>query len=195
MPPPDPDQAYAAAAQQCREITSERVPHLVHQYAAATRLPVSNAQFRANVAQAVRMSVLSHLDAPKRKRWSVLRKEMSRVEKTASAAAKNLRQLQTALDDLTPFYRDAIFKNLQMPIGMALDLETLGNRAYNYSKAFNDEGGVMPKMLDFMMLVRGLAHAFEDATGRAAKVTCNNYEQRKFEGDFLELVGSCCRWH
>jgi hypothetical protein len=186
-PAPDPDAAYATAAQQCREITSEHVPRLVDQYAAATGRPVSSPRFQFLVAQAVLSSVLSHLDAPKRKRWSVLRKEMLSVEKAASTAAKSLHQLQTALDDLTPIYRDAIFKNLQMPIRTALDLETLANRAHIYANDFDDKGGLPPKMMEFMALVRGLANAFRDATDRAAKVTWN-YADDQFEGDFVELV-------
>ena len=109
------------------------------------------------------------------------------MEKAASTAAKSLHQLQTALDDLTPFYRKAIFKNLQMPIRTALDLETLANRAHIYANDFDDKGGSPPKMLDFMFLVRGLSSAFKGATGRAAKVTWNTHKH-KFEGDFLELV-------
>ena len=109
------------------------------------------------------------------------------MEKAASAAAKSLHQLQTAFDGLTPLYRDPIFKNLQMPIRMALDLETLANSAHIYANDFDDKGGVLPKMMEFMFLVRGLANAFRDATGRGAKVTWNEYTS-KFEGDFVELV-------
>jgi hypothetical protein len=105
-PSPDPHEPYAIAARQCREITSEHVPHLVDQYAAATGLPVSNPQFQWHVAHAVQCSVLAILDAPKRKRSGDISKEMLRVEKAASA--KDLRQLQIALDGVTPLYRDAL---------------------------------------------------------------------------------------
>ena len=186
-PLPDPDEPYAAAARQCRQITNEDIPTLVDQYAAATGLPVSNPRFQFLVAQAVLSSVLTHLDVPRRKRLSVLHKEMSLVEKAASTAAKGLRQLQTARDDLTPFFRDAIFKNLEMPIRTALKVETVANRAYIYAKDSVDDGGMPPKMAEFTGLVRSLANAFRDATGRAAKVTWNSYT-RKYEGDFVELV-------
>jgi hypothetical protein len=186
-PPPDSDEPYAIAALQYREITSEHVPRLVDQYASATGLPVSNPRFQFLVAQAILGSALTHLDVPKRKRWSVIRKEMLNVEKAASAAAKNSRQLQIALDNLTPLYRDAIFKNVQMPIRAALDYETLSHRAHIYAKDFDDKGGVPPKMAEFRALVRGLAYALRDATGRLAKVTWNDYT-RKYEGDFVELL-------
>jgi len=42
-------------------------------------------------------------------------------------------------------------------------------------------------MLEFEVLVEGLADAFEELTGRSAKVTWNVLE-RRYEGDFVNLV-------
>ena len=53
---------------------------------------------------------------------------------------------------------------------------------------FADKGGPAG-MVAFRMLVSGLARAFENATGRAAKVTWNQYRDR-YEGDFVGLVES-----
>jgi hypothetical protein len=138
------------------------------------------------VIQAILLSVLLHWDAPKRKRYSILRKEMEHVEKTASKAAKSLRSLLTALDDLTPFYRDVVLERLAIPsLKRAREIETLSARAEIYAKAFVHQGGA-PRALEFNMLMRTLALAFERATGRAAKVTVD--PRGKYGGDFVELV-------
>jgi hypothetical protein len=191
--PAKPDaerEPLAVAVAQLRKIISSEAPSLIRNYTVANGLPHSNSQFQANVIQAILSSVALHWDAPNRKRFSLLRKEMLRVEKKASAAAKVLRSLQAALDDLTPLYRDAIFKRLDVPSRTALDLDALSARADMYAKGFKlfDKGGV-PKMLEFQMLVRGLACAFEDFTGRPAKVTRNTY-RRTYEGRFVALVES-----
>jgi hypothetical protein len=145
------------------------------------------------VTQAIVSSVALLSDAPKRKRFSILRSEMSCVEKAASNGAKALRTLQSALDELTPFYRDTLyswprFKKFETPGRAALDLDALSNYANMYAKGFRlFERGGAPKMLEFQMLVRGLAGAFEQLTGRAAKVTWNAHKSR-YEGNFLKLV-------
>jgi len=93
----------------CQEAVSDSLPALINHWVAATSLPRSTLQFQANVTQAIVLSVALLSDAPKRKRFSILRSEMSRVEKAASNAAKALRTLQSALDELTPLYRDALY--------------------------------------------------------------------------------------
>ena len=83
----------------CQEAVSDSLPALINHWVAATSLPRSTLQFQANVTQAIVLSVALLSDAPKRKRFSILRSEMSRVEKAASNAAKALRTLQSALDE------------------------------------------------------------------------------------------------
>jgi hypothetical protein len=183
----DPVPSYDATFRQCREIISGLVPAIADQYAAATGLPLSSSQFQENVIRTLVCSVALHLDAPKRKRFSDLRKEMLRVEKAAAAAEKGLRGLQAALDQLTPMHRDAILKDLETPRRTAFKLEGLSVLAGMYAGAFADKGGPLAKMAEFAMLVRGLARAFESATGRAAKVTWNQYD-KKYEGHFVDLV-------
>src|SRR5262249_2175986 len=145
------------------------------------------------VIQAILMCILVHLEMPYRKRFSVLRREMLCVDNAAAAAAKNLRKVQTALDELTPFYRDAMFKQgplikqVEMPIRTALKLDHLSNIAHIYAQGFKaGEKGGAPKMLSFAMLVKGLARAYQRVTGKAAKVTWNDVESR-YEGPFLRF--------
>jgi hypothetical protein len=146
-----------------------------------------------NVTQAIVSAVALLSDAPKRKRFSILRSEMSRVEKAASNAAKALRTLQSAIDELTPLYRDALyswprFEKFEIPRRADLDLDALSNYTNMYAKGFRlfDKGGA-PKMLEFEVLVVGLADAFEKLTGRSAKVTWSEHKGR-YEGDFVNLV-------
>jgi hypothetical protein len=181
---------FAVALAQLRRIITTEAPPLIDEYGVAHGLPHSNTHFQANVIQAILLSVALHWEAPKR---NDLRKEMSRVEKKASRVAKELRSLQTALDVLTPLYRDAIYKRLEIPNSRslnftALHFDTLSALADMYAKVFKRaEKGGAPKMLEFQMLVEGLDRAFQDLTGHQAKVTWNPY-LKKYEGRFVDLV-------
>jgi hypothetical protein len=181
----EPAALTKAITDQLRELISGSVPGLVDEYASATGLQLSE-QFQADMTQAILASVLLHWDAPKRKRYSVLRKELARVKEQASMVASSLRSLQAALDNLTPFYRDVVSKGLGTPsLSTARDIERLSARAHKYANVFVDPGGVL-KMLEFNVLVRLLAQAFERTSGRAAKVTLD--PNGKYGGDFVELV-------
>jgi hypothetical protein len=147
MPKPTtPDAArvpLAVAVPILRAFITSEAPGLIDQYAVVNGLPPSNPPFQANVIQAILASVALHWDAPKRKRFSVLRKEMSRVEKNAHAAANGMRRLQAALDGPIPLYRDAIFKRLEPPFRTALNLDALSDRANMYAIGFKrfEKGG------------------------------------------------------
>jgi hypothetical protein len=187
-PPP-----VADIVRRCQELISESLPALIDHWIAVTSLPRSSLQFQVNVTGAIVMSVALLSDAPKRKRFSILKNEMSRVEKAASKAAKTLRALKSALDKLTPLYRNALhsrprFEKVAISSWLAFDLDALSNYANMYAKQFGlfDKGGA-PKMLEFEVLVRALADAFEKLTGRSAKVTWNEHKGR-YEGDFVKLV-------
>jgi hypothetical protein len=92
------------------------------------------------------------------------------VKKNASAAAEGLRSLQAALDDLTPLYRAALLKPLDTPFRAARNLDALSARADMYAMGFKRfENGGAPKMLEFHMLVSGLASAFEEAAIRSQR--------------------------
>ena len=185
-----------------RETITGDLPRLIDQYKAKTGLQHLGEQFQTEVIQATLGSVLLHWDIPKRKRFSVLSKEMARVEKEAFASAKQLRRLQIALDDVTPLYADNLIEGLKLPLTaewdalklsrmpsfIALRLENLSNRAAIHVQLFKrrDKGGVL-SLIEFRALVLGLGHAFRRATGRAAKVTWNEHG-RRYEGNFVELV-------
>jgi hypothetical protein len=192
--------SVANIVRRCRKRITESLPALIDQWIAATSLPRSSRQFQVNVTQfqvnvtrAIVSSVALLSDAPKRKRFSILRSEMSRVEKAASSAAKALHTVQSALDELTPLYRNALhswprFEKFKILRWATLDLDALSSHANMYAKGFGriDKGGA-PKMLEFEVLVRSLADAFEKLTGRSAKVTWNEHKGQ-FEGNFVKLV-------
>ena len=191
----EPGALTAATVDQLRETISSSVPQLLEEYAAATGLANLGAQFQAEVIQAVLSVVALHWDRPKRVRRSVVRKQMEAVEKQASDLVKQLRSFQSAIDELIPLYRSDVLKWLELPLkiewaGQKLKLErtpsflaqkfeSVSNRAGMYAQMFVDAGGKPP-------LVQSLAHAFERATGRPAKVTLDS--RSKYGGHFLELV-------
>jgi hypothetical protein len=123
---------------------------------------------------------------PKLKRNGAIRADLLRIDKWAAAAANNLRQLQAALDDLPPWWRDPIFTHLEIPIRIASNLDNLSNVASTMARRIVDEGGAT-KMLAFSFLIRDLAGAYQNATGRPAKVTWNAH-RNCFEGRFVNLV-------
>ena len=132
----------------CRRNITESVEGSMKQYATAIGMQ-PNAQFQQGLIEAFYSCVVAHLCLyfEKPKRISAIRKELLSVDKEAAAAAKCLRRLQAALDDLTPSYRDAIFKHLEMPIRSALKLRYLSNAAYNDARVLAGTNLGAPKML------------------------------------------------
>jgi len=181
-------ESYTTAIRECREIASNSVLRIADQFATTVGLSISTSTFHENLTQAIVSFVTLHLDGPRRIRYSILRKQTSRVEAAASTVAKHLRLLQAALDDLTPLYRNAIYERLEIPRILALRFEALSARSDMYAEGLKlfEKGGA-PKMLEFEVFVRDLARGFEVATGREAKVTWNP-EEHRFEGQFVLLV-------
>jgi hypothetical protein len=176
---------FVTKFERCREIATRSVASNLGQYAAAIGLKDSvGEQFQHDLTRAITICLGINLD--KQKRGSEMKRELLRVKKKAATATRALRDLQAALDGLTPLYRDEIFKNLEMPLRTALRVETLSNAAWIYAKAMRDEGG-RPKMLAFAFLVTWLARAFQNATGSEAKVTWNDHRER-WEGKFMAFI-------
>jgi hypothetical protein len=171
--------------EQCRKNIADTIHGSIEQYAAVLGLQ-PNAQFQQDLNQAFFLCVLMHWDSPKPKNNSGVRKELRRVEKEAAAAAKCLRRLQVALENLTPSYRDAIVKNVEVPFRTALKLGGLSGWANIYATQLTRKGGA-PKMLAFDTLIKWLARAYQNATGRAAKVTWNEHDNC-YQGRFVSLV-------
>jgi hypothetical protein len=168
--------------EQCRKNIADTIHGSIEQYAAVLGLQ-PNSKFQKDLNQAVLLCVLMHWDLPNRKSNNDIRKELLRVGKEAAAAAKCLRRLQVALENLTPLYRD---EPVEMPIRIALNLDTLSNTANIYAKQLTGKGGAH-KMVAFDTLIRGLARAYQNATGRAAKVTWSQYDNC-YQGRFVNLV-------
>jgi len=209
----EPPISLAEGIRKCRKIIGKSMPAILTRYAKEADLQEAGPRFQADVMQVIVSAIALRWDRPKRKRFSALRTEMLRVEKAASNGAEAMRCLQSALDglksaldnltplyrdaalgNLTPLHRDAVLKALKRPVSptatrvlLASSLESLSAKANMYSEAFKrlDAGGV-GGMLEFRILVEGLARAFQVATGRPAKVTWNEHEKR-FEGDFVKL--------
>jgi hypothetical protein len=142
----DPNFLDRDRVEQCRKNVADTVQGSIEQYAAVLGLQ-HDSKFQQDLNRALSACVLMHWNLPNRKGYSDIRKELLRVDKEAAAAAKCLRRLQAALDDLTPSYRDAIFKHLEMPIRSALKLRYLSNAAYNDARVLAGTNLGAPKML------------------------------------------------
>jgi hypothetical protein len=190
---PNPIRSLPALVDKCRALIKSSVPILLESYAASVGLPSPTPKFQADVSEAILVAAALAWDAPKRKRFSVLSKEMLRVQEAASKSAKALSDLNSALQKLTPLYRDALHGYPRLGVlkivpTLPSDLDALSNYAEMYADKFKslDKGGAA-KMLEFEMLVRGLARSFENATGKAGKATWHPIEG-EYGGDFLALV-------
>ncbi len=177
---------------------AESVRRRVEDYAEAIGQH-STSRFQQDVVEAILICVAVHMDAPNRKRYSDIRNELLRVSKEAIAAEKSFDRLSAAIGKLTPNYRELLRKRLELPAKVALTLVTkqppwfhalslVASIAALFAEALRqrDKGGA-PKMLAFDILVRGLARAYQHATGRAAKVTWNEHRYC-YEGRFFNLV-------
>jgi hypothetical protein len=171
--------------EQFHKNVADTVHGSIEQYATVLGLQ-PNAQFQQDLNQAFFFCVLNHWHPPKPIDNSGVRAGLLRVDKWAAAAANNLRQLQVALGDLPPRYRDALVKNVEMPSRTALKLDSVSGWAKNYATQLTRKGGA-PKMLAFDTLIKGLARAYQNATGRAAKVTWDDYH-KCYRGRFVNLV-------
>jgi hypothetical protein len=187
--------SFAATVEQCRRLVTEAIRLQAGQYAAVIGLSCSTRQFEQDLIEAILPPLTYHL-GPKPERFSHLRKQMLRVEKEAASSAKHVRRLQSALDELSPIYRDGLIKQFGarfvMPDKVALALDTFSNLAYLYFKAFtaasaSKEKHAPKKMLEFSLLITHMATVFQRHTGRAAKVTWNAHHE-KYEGKFLALM-------
>src|SRR5262245_14689816 len=108
-----PKAIAAAAAEYCRQFIADSVPIRVEQYAAAIGLSHSTPHFEQDVSRAILLAVGRGLFPLER--FSDLRKQMLRVDRAARSAAKSLRQLQSALDELPPMNRNAMLNGMVAP--------------------------------------------------------------------------------
>src|SRR5262245_4212262 len=89
----------AADLSELRCIIARSVHDDVEKYAATIGLQSASVQFEEDVIEALLWCVLTHA-APKSKRYSEIRKELTRVSNKARAAQKILQRLRDALNGL-----------------------------------------------------------------------------------------------
>jgi hypothetical protein len=140
-------------------------------------------QFREDVIRGILYCILTHHFRPKRR--SVSRERLLRVSKEAAVAANAIRRAAATFEEITP-----------VPPGLG-HFTHLGEQASQFDALSSvtgrlaeslvaDKGGPQG-MIAYRTLVRGLATAFENATGRAAKAKWN-IDHARFEGPFVNLM-------
>jgi hypothetical protein len=182
----DTDAAVAAGLAQCRKQIGGVVRPYIAQYAAKINLPCGKQkEFEQDIIEALLWCVVSHVDEPKRKRFSDIRKDWLHVGKEAAAAEKHLKRLRSALNNLPPQYRELLNAHVE---SAEIAAGLIAKQAGDIGGALKgkDKGGT-PSMLSFRSLIIGLKKAFERATGSPAKVTWNEHRSR-YEGLFVSLV-------
>ena len=194
----DPDQytteVVKAGLIEYRRQLTDLIHNWIDQYAAVINLPSASPQFEQDLVDALRSCHWMHLEATTRKR-SNTRKVVLCIATESAAAERHLARLRNALNELTPRIQELLEQQLE---GVAKDAVSLFSKQQPWSYALGslaeltgslakgDKGGA-PKMLAFNALVKVLAHAFERAKNRPAKVTRNNYTGQ-FSGEFMSLV-------
>jgi hypothetical protein len=179
-----------------RRLIAPVVDRHIAKWASTIGLDRASPTFRQDVIDALLWCVVTHVDAPNRKRYSDIRKELLCVSKEAASAEKSLRRLHEALDDLIPRYRELLEERLGVPGRIALRhfseqtpwLYALSSEAGRYGEMCKslDKGGA-PKTFAFVSLVTALATAFQRAKNRPAKATWSAHRAR-WEGQFVNLV-------
>jgi hypothetical protein len=141
-------------------------------------------EFRQGIADAIFLSGCLHRAAPKRA--STVRSEFKAIERQATAAAKSLEQLSTALAQtiLCGLLPDSL-SSLMAPL--AIDsLYALATATGQAADRLNDRGG-RARMTAFDTFIRLLADAFARATGHPAGLTWSEHRNR-YEGLFWDLI-------
>jgi hypothetical protein len=198
----DLDQDPAANVAEWRRTVGTKVHLRVEQYARAIGglKKIDHLQFEQLLVDALFGCAVMHLDAPRRKRFSEIRKVLLRVEKEAAASETHLERLRDALAELEPGHRERLDGRLDLLSKIACLIESRPPSFHALSSVSRmarfdadelfgkkDKGGAPKKMVAFSMLVRGLIRAFQRATGKPAKVTWSEIRE-KYEGKFLSLV-------
>jgi hypothetical protein len=136
----------------------------IEQYAKVARLERATPQFRNDIAKAIRSCLVEQLHSPSRKRYGDIRKEILRV---SQAMVKGVNTLRSALDALTPTYREKLetyFPVIAAETILRFDASAhlIGQIAKQMKDA--DKGG-RPGWFAFDYLVGGLKEAYEHISG------------------------------
>jgi hypothetical protein len=195
----DIGQQVAADLAQLRLVIGEAVRPHINQFAAIIGLQTASSQFEGDIIEALLWCVVTYHDAPNRKRYSDIRKELLRVSREARTAERSLDRLRNALNELTPRHREFLAERLEPVARVAVSLVAkqapwfhalalVGTEASFYAEELKtaDKGGA-PKMLAWGTLVSLLKRAFERATESKTKVIWNPIEE-EYQGPFVGLV-------
>jgi hypothetical protein len=157
-------------------------------------LPEPNSDFREKVSHAVTACMFQRMYESNQIRGSLIRKDLMLASKAARTAHHNLCLLNDALRAL-PNPVLCVLEQSWSELGESArrwtDDEILWLRCAaavteSLAKRIVDKGGA-PEMRAFRVLAKGLAEAFQAATGRPAKVNWNAMKDC-WDGKFLKLV-------
>jgi len=161
----------------------------------AIGVQASNEEFRSAVTRAITTCFFVHVSRLNQQRFGNVRKGLLQVSRQARSARDNLRGLQAALETLPPEisqflaeYRTTLGEIARGSLNNQtawLDLES--KIASVSAEAMKGKKRGRTRLIAFNYLLEGLAVAYRQATGRAAKLTWN-YNEDRFEGPFLRLV-------
>jgi hypothetical protein len=167
------NQELSAYLAEFRQFLRSRVDQHINQYAAIIRLDYAAPQFEQDVTEALQWGILASFEGLKPKRYSDIRKELSRVGKEAKEAERSLRRLRAAFDNLSPAFKDGLLQKLNPVEKISLAfvtrdppsfhaLSSVARKAQLIAEALNgtDKGGA-PQNLPFKMLILYLARGFQ----------------------------------
>jgi hypothetical protein len=185
-------EAFLSVDAICRQIIAPHLPD----YEKTIGLTAPDDQFRWRVTQAIIACVFQHMLTPYLPRASGLSKDLAKARDQAQSAQNSLRRLADILDGLPQTLSDQLtthwgilgeirHRSLEREISWLEQVSVIMSMYAERLKTL-DRGGA-PKMRAFEVLAKGLADAYEAATGRQAGVTWDDYGQ-KYDGEFLKLV-------
>jgi hypothetical protein len=149
-------------------------------FAEAARLRETSPEFDEQVNKAI-CGCLVQNSIVSRRRLSSVRKEVLLISRRAQTASRAVTELRAALA-----VGDLFSSDLETLQTEAAGFDRLSDAAKRSANDAKDKGG-RPGMVAFQVLVKGLARAFEQATGRKAKVTWHEH-RGAYEGRFVNLV-------
>jgi hypothetical protein len=160
-----------------------RILACVRDYEEKIELTTSNPRFAEDLIEAILLCILVNQVPPER--TSRIRRRLRNISADAQSAAHMLERLVSSLQQTTSIYPDVLNQYLLLE-NQIPELVALSKLARAHVEAMSSDKGGQQGMLAFRTLIKSLAHAFQHATGRFAKVTWNDHANR-FEGKFFNL--------
>jgi hypothetical protein len=178
-----------------RQSITRSVDRHIKQCAEAAGLNKPNSHFRDDVIDAILLCIAALLDAPNRKRYSDIKRDMSRASEEAAAALEKLNHLQRALDNVTG---QLMIEQLPTPARIALRLmfeqapwlHHISLLARAWAARITDKGG-RTRMFAFEILVSALYKAYERASGERPPLSYRDDksdEKPDYDSPLIKLV-------